>query len=172
MTVTLNGDIFTLIYSHVFDFEVLHDTTNALAISKRHPLRNVILRRLLQLPLYLSSEDLDDSKALINLLIRKPAHPNLVRDVVIVLGPSRKTIAEHDRFGEGALPEDREQAERAEALVALLPELLRRTENLQSLDWSRSPPPSREAFLRTLLSPVYHSTAPWNPSSSRTNSNP
>ena len=146
MTVALNEDIFTLIYSYVFDFEVLRTTTIAVVISKQHPLRNVTLRRILQLPLRLSSEDLNDSKALIDYLVRKPAHADLVRNLTIVLGPSRKTIAEHERFGEEVLPEDLEQAERAEALVALLPELLRRTENLQCLDWFRSPPPSREVL--------------------------
>ena len=147
MTVTLTGEIFTLIYSHIFDFEVLRTTTTAVAISKQHPLRNVTLRRLLQLPLHLSSQDLDDSKALIDHLIRKPAHADLVRDAAIALGPSRKTIVEYEQFGNRkAYPEDFEQMERAEALVALLPEVLRRTKNLQSLDWSKSPPPSRETF--------------------------
>ena len=144
MTVTLNEDIFTLIYSHVFDFEGLRATATAVSIHKQHPLRNVILRRLLQLPLRLSSESLDDSKALIEYLVRKATSADLVQDIGIVLGPSRKSIAEHERFGEEALPEDLEQAERAEALVALLPELLNRTRNLQHLDWSRSPPPSKE----------------------------
>ena len=146
MTVALNEDIFTLIYSHIFDFKLLRTAATAVAISKQHPLRNVVLRRVLQLPLHLSSEDLHDSKALIDHLVRRTAHAELVRDIAILLGPSRKTIAEHERFGEEVLPEDLEQAERAEALVAFLPELLRRTENLQSLDWSRSPPPSRETL--------------------------
>lgn len=146
MTVALNEDIFTLIYSHIFDFEVLRTTAVAVAVSKQHPLRNVALRRILQLPLRLSSEDLNDSKALIDHLIRKPAHADLVKNLTIVLGPSRKTIAEHERFGEEVLPADLEQAERAEALVILLPELLKCTENLQHLDWSRSPPPSREVL--------------------------
>ena len=146
MTVALNEDIFTLIYSHIFDFEVLRFTTIAVAISKQHPLRNVTLRRILQLPLRLSSEDSNGSKALIDHLVRKPAHADFVRNLTIVLGPSRKTIAEQERFGQEVLPEDLEQAERAEALVTLLPELLRCTENLQCLDWSRSPPPSRETL--------------------------
>jgi len=146
MIVALNEDIFTLIYSHIFDFKVLRTAATAVAISNQHPLRNVVLRRLLQLPLRLSSEDLHDSRALVDHLVQRTAHADLVRDIAIVLGPSRKTIAEHERFGEEALPEDLEQAERAEALVAFLPELLRRTENLQRLDWSRSPPPSKQTL--------------------------
>lgn len=146
MTVALNEDIFTLIYSHIFDFEVLRASATAVATDGQHPLRNVILRRLLQLPLRLSSESLDDSKALIDHLVRKATHADLVRDVTVVLGPSRKSIAEHERYGEEVLPEDLEQAERAEALVALLPELLKHTGNLQHLDWSRSPPPSEETL--------------------------
>jgi len=149
MTVALNEDIFTLIYSHIFDFEVLRATATAVAIDKQHPLRNVILRRLLQSPLHISSENLDDSKALIEYLVRKATLADLVRDIAIVLGPSRKSIAERERFGEEALPGDLEQAERAEALVALLPELLNHTRNLQQLDWSRFPPPSKE-ILREL----------------------
>ncbi|KAF9648602.1 hypothetical protein BDM02DRAFT_2236310 [Thelephora ganbajun] len=144
MTTALNEDIFTLIYSHVFDFEVLRTAATAIATTNQHPLRNVILHRLLQLPLRLSSENLDDSKALIDHFVRTVTHADLVQDIAIVLGPSRKTIAEHERFGEEALPEHLEQAERAEALVESLPDLLRLTENLQRLDWSRSPPPSRE----------------------------
>jgi len=146
MTITLNEDIFTLIYSHIFDFEVFRTTAIAVAIGKQHPLRNVTLRRILQLPLRLSSEELNDSKALINHLVREPTHADLVRNLAIVLGPSRKTIAEHERFGEEVLPEDLEQAERAESLVTLLPELLRCTRNLQCLDWSKSPPPSSETL--------------------------
>lgn len=146
MCVALNEDIFTLIYSHVFDFEILRATAIAVVISKQHPLRNILLRRLLQLPLCLSSGGLGSSKALIHYLVRKPAHASLVRNLAVTLGPSRKTIAEHERFGEEAVPEDLEQAEKAEALVTLLPELLRHTENLQRLDWSRSPPPSRETL--------------------------
>lgn len=146
MTIALNEDIFTLIYSHTFCFEVLRATAAAVAINKRHPLRNVILRRVLQLPLFLSSESLDESKALINHLVRKATHADLVRDVTVVLGPSRKSIAEHERYGEEVLPEDLEQAERAEALVALLPGLLKHTRNLQHLDWSRSPPPNEETL--------------------------
>ena len=145
MTVVLNEDIFTLIYSHVFDFDVFRASATAVAINKRHPLRNVLLRRLLQLPLYLSSESLDDSKALIDYLVREPTAPtDLVRNIAIVLGPSRKFIAERKRFGAKVLPKDLEPAKRAEALVALLPELLNRTRNLQHLDWSKSPPPSKE----------------------------
>ena len=144
MTATLNEDILTLIYSHILDFEVLRVTAIAVAIDKQHPLRNVILRRLLQLPLHLSSENLDDSKALIDHLVRKTTPADLVQDIAIALGPSRKSIAERERFGVEVLPENLEQAERAEALVALLPELLNRTRNLQRLDWSRSPPPSKE----------------------------
>lgn len=144
MAVMLNEDIFTLIYSHVFDFEVLHTTARAVAIDKRNPLRNVILRRLLQLPLHLSSGEWDESKALIDHFVRNPAHAVLVQNLVVVLGTSRKTIAEHERYGQEALPKDLEQAERAEALVTLLPKLLRQTESLRRLDWSKSPPPTRE----------------------------
>ena len=144
MAVTLNEDIFTLIYSHVFDFEVLHATAKAVAIDKRNPLRNVILHRLLQLPLYLSSGEWDESKALVSHFVRNPTHAALIQNLVVVLGTSRKTIAEHERYGQEALPKDVEQAERAEALVASLPKLLTRTENLRRLDWSKSPPPSRE----------------------------
>ena len=146
MTVALNEDIFTLIYSHIFDFEIFRATATAVVIDKQHPLRNVILRRLLQLPLRLSSENLDESKALIDHFVQKATHADLVRDVAVVLGPSRKYIAEHERYGEEVLPEYLEQAERAEALVALLPELLKHTGNLQHLDWSRFPPPSEEIF--------------------------
>ena len=146
MTVALNEDTFTLIYSYIFDFEVLRATATAVVINEQHPLRSVTFRRLLQLPLRLSSENLGDSKALIDHLVRNAAHAELVQDITVVLGPSRKSIAEHERFGEEVLPKDLEQAERAEALVALLPELLKVTRNLQHLDWSRSPPPSNEAL--------------------------
>lgn len=146
MTISLNEDTFTLIYSHIFDFAVLRATATAVAVNKQHPLRNVILRRLFQLPLHLSSKNLDDSRALIDYLVRETTHADLVRDIAIVLGPSRKSIAEHERFGEEVRPETLEQAERAEALVALLPKLLKRTGNLQRLDWSKSPPPSQETL--------------------------
>lgn len=146
MAIALNEDIFTHIYSYIFDLEVLRATATAVAIKKQHPLRNVTLRRFFQLPLRLSSEDLDCSKALINHLVRKPAHTDLVRDMAIVLGPSRKIIAEQERFGQEVLPEELEQAERADTLAALLPELLKRTKNLQRLDWSKSPLPSRETL--------------------------
>jgi len=146
MTATLNEDIFTLIYSYIYDFEVLRATATAVAVVKEHALRNVIVRRLLRLPLSLSSKSLDDSKALIDHLVRKPAHAGLVRDIAVILGPSRKTIAEGERYGKNVLPEDFEEVERAETLVALLPELLKRTGNLQRLDWFKSPPPSRETL--------------------------
>lgn len=144
MTVSLNEDIFTLIYSYTFDFEVLRTTATAIATNKQHPLHRVVLRRLLQLPLRLSSENLRDSKALIDHFVHNSTHVGLIRDIVIVLGPSRKSIAEHERFREIIRYEDRERAERAEDLVELLPELLRRTEYLQRLDWFKYPPPNRE----------------------------
>ena len=148
MIVTLNEDVLTLVYSHIFDFEVLRITATAVKIAKQHPLRHTLLRRLLQLPLHLSSENLDDSKALVNHFVREAAHADIVQDIAIVLGPSRRTIAERERFGIGrrSRPEDLEQVERAEALVALLPGLLKCTGNLQRLDWSRSPPPSQEVL--------------------------
>ena len=146
MTTTLNGDIFTLIYSHISDFEVLWTAATAIAISKQHPLRDVVLRRLLQLPLRLSSDDLDNAKALIDHLVHNAAHADLVRDMAIVLGPSREFIAERERFGEVVLPGDLNQAEKSEALVALLPELLKHTKNLQRLDWFKSPPPNEKTL--------------------------
>ena len=146
MTVVLNEDIFTLIYSNVFDFEVLDATAKAVAINKRNPLRNVTLHRLLQLPLYLSSGEWDKSKALVDYFVRNPAYAVLIQSLLVVLGTSRRTIAEHERYGQAALPKDLEQAEKAEALEALLPGLLRCTKNLQRLDWSKSPPPSRETL--------------------------
>jgi hypothetical protein len=157
MTCALSEDIFTPIYSHIFDFEVLRATAAALTNNKRHPLRKVVLQRVLQLPLRLSSENLNDSKMLINHFGHNAAHANLVRDIIIVLGLSRNTIAERRRFGGKVTPQDMENAERAEALVELLPELLRHTENLRRLDWSNFPPPSSET-LRELSkhSPVTH----------------
>lgn len=147
MIVLLNEDIFVLIYSYVFDFEALCATATAVAVERHHPLRNIILRRVLQLPLRLSSEKLDDSKALIDHLVHKPAHANLVRDLAIVLGISRKAIAERERYHIGRVnPRCFEELERAEVLAPLLPGLLRCTENLQRLDWSKSPPPSEEAL--------------------------
>ena len=146
MTVILNEDIFTLIYSHIFDFDVLRTAVIAAAISKQHPLRNVTLRRILQLPLHLSSEEFNDSAAFIDHLVQKPAHADLVRNLRIVLGPSRKTIAEQRWYGRKIPPKEPKRVDRAEVLVALLPELLRCTKNLQRLDWSKSPTPSREAL--------------------------
>jgi hypothetical protein len=146
MTLTLNEDIFTLIYSHTFDFEVLRSAAIATATNKRHPLRSVVLRRLLQLPLRLSSGNLKDSKTLIDHFVRNPAHAYLVRDIAIVLGPSRTTLADHQRFYGNIRHEDLEEAEKAEALVELLPELLRRTENLRRLDWSKHPLPNKETL--------------------------
>lgn len=144
MTVVLNEDIFTLIYSYVC-FEDLRATAAAVAVEKHHPLRDVLLRRVSQLPLRLSSEEMDDSKAFIDHFVRKPAHANLLRDLTIVLGVSRRVIAERERHGHVIPPRYFEELERAEALAPLLPGLLRCTENLQRLDWSKSPPPSREA---------------------------
>ena len=146
MITALNVDVFTLIFSHIPDFEVLRTTAAAIETSSQHPLRSVILGRLLQFPLHLSSENLEDSKALIDHFIHNAEHANLVRDVVIVLGPSRKNIAERQRLQRYPLTEDLEQAGRAEELVKLLPELLKLTENLQHLDWSDSPPPNTEIF--------------------------
>ena len=146
MTAILNEDILDLIYSHTFDFEDLRTTATAVAINKHHPLRGIVLHRLLQLPLRLSSEDLEDSTALIDHFVRNAARADLIREIAIILGPSRKAIAESGRFGRGTRPEDVRQAERAEALVESLPELLRRTGNLQRLDWTKSPPPSKETL--------------------------
>lgn len=146
MTLTLNEDIFTLIYSHTFDFDLLRATATATVTNKRHPLRNVVLRRLLQLPLRLSSGSLKDSTALVDHFVRNPAHGNLVRDIVIVLGPSRRTLAENERFWGIPRHDDLEKAAKAEALVELLPELLRCTEHLRRLDWSKYPLPNRETL--------------------------
>lgn len=144
MNVTLNEDIFTLIYSHTFDFEVLRITVTAISINKQHPLHNVVPRRLLQLPLRLSSETLKDSKALIDHFVHNPTHVDLVRDIAVVLGPSRKTIARNVEIWGNARPEELEKVERAEVLFGLLPGLLVRTGNLQHLDWSKYPPPNGE----------------------------
>src|SRR5258705_130041 len=137
---TLNEDIFTLIYSHVFDFDIFCATAIAIAAGKHHPLRNVVLRRFLQLPLCLSSKNLDDSSALIDYLVRNTACAGLVRDIKIILGPSRSRLAEFERFGQMDLFIPLQQAEKAEVLANLLPELLRHTGNLQRLDWSNYPP--------------------------------
>ena len=142
MTTVLNADIIGLIYSQTFDFDTLRSTAAATTIDEQHPLRDVILRRLLQLPLPLSSENLEDSKALIDHLVHNPVYAELVRDIAVTLGPSQKSIAEDANLGRGAYTEDFEQAERAEALVELLPKLLRCTKNLRHLDWSRSPLPN------------------------------
>lgn len=146
MAATLNEDILTLIFSHTFDFDVLRTTAAAIGTKNQHTLHRVVLRRFLQLPLCLPSENLEDSKALINHFVHHAEHANLVRDIVIVLGPSRKYIAEHRELRDAHLPEDSKQPERAEALVKLLPELLKHTKNLQYLNWSKSPPPNRETF--------------------------
>jgi hypothetical protein len=144
MTAILNEDILTLIFAHIFDFEVLRTAAAAIKSSNQHPLRSVVLRRLLQLPLRLSSENLEDSKALIKNLVNNVGRPQLVRDIAIVLGPSRKYIAERQEFYNARLVEDLKQAERAEALVESIPELLKQTTNIWHLDWSDSPPPNRE----------------------------
>lgn len=140
MTIVLNEDTLTLIYSNVFDFEVLRTAVTATAINKQHPLCGVVLRRLLQLPLRLSSKYLDDSKALIDHLVHNAARARVVQDVAIILGPSRKAIAERPpwqmRFA------DSKRADEADEFVKLLPELLKHTENLRHLDWSESPPPN------------------------------
>lgn len=146
MAVTLNEDIFTLIYSYIFNFDVLRTATTAIAINKKHPLRQVVLRRLLQLPLRLSSEDLRGSKALIDHFARNPTQAGLVRDVAIFLGPSRRSIVENELFWGNVRHEDLEKAERGEALVEMLPKLLSHTENLRYLDWSRCPHPNRETL--------------------------
>jgi hypothetical protein len=151
MTITLNADLFTVIYSYIFDFEVLRTTATAVATNTQHPLRTIILRRLLQLPLRLESGNLDGSKALIVHFMRNPAHAHLVRDIAVVLGPSRKTLNRLERL------EDLERAIKAEALVELLPELLRRTRNLERLDWANFPPPSSESLKAlSALSRVIH----------------
>ena len=141
MNPLLNEDIFTLIYSHIFDFHVLWTTAIAVAAYKHHPLRDVLLRRLLQLPLRLSSQHLDDSKALIDHFARNDARANLVRDVVVVLGPLK---------GYWTRPSELKQTENADVLTKLLPRLLGRTENLRRLDWSRFPSPGRD-ILEELL---------------------
>ncbi|KAF9793409.1 hypothetical protein BJ322DRAFT_127112 [Thelephora terrestris] len=144
MTAILNEDILTLIFAHIFDFAVLRTAAVAIKNSNQHPLRSVVLRRLLQLPLRLSSENLEDSKALIKNLVHNVGRAQLVRDIAIVLGPSRKYIAERQEFHNARLAEDLKQAERAEALVESIPELLKQTTNVWHLDWSDSPPPNRE----------------------------
>jgi hypothetical protein len=144
MTVTLNEHILTQIYFHTFDFEALLATATATAINKQHPLREVVLRRLLQLPLRLSSENFKESNALIVHLVRNPARARLVRDISIVLGPSRRSLTEIVPMAEQVRHEILKKVERAEALAQLLPELWRHTENLQRLDWSYYPPPSGE----------------------------
>ena len=46
-TTTLDGDIFTLIYSHISDFEVLHTLVTTVTITRQRPLCDIVLRRLL-----------------------------------------------------------------------------------------------------------------------------
>ena len=145
MTATLNEDIFSLIFSHIFDFEALRATATAIeATSSQHPLRGVILRRLLRLPLRLSSERLDDSNAFISHLVRNVERAGFVQDIAIALGPSRQAIAQRQLFWRHRLTEVLKEVERAEAFMNLLPELLRFAKNLQRLDWSRYPPPNRK----------------------------
>ena len=146
MTTALNEDIFALIFSHTSDFEVLRSMATAIGTSNQHPLRSVVLRRLLQSPYRLSSDNLEDSKALINHFVHNVEHTDLVRDIAITLGPSRKSIVEDQQFRPTNCAEDLKKAERAEELVKLLPELLKLTKNLQRLDWSKFPPPNRETF--------------------------
>ena len=139
----LNEDVFTVIYSHTFDFDVLRATATAVSSHKQHPLRAVVLRRLLQLPLRLSSDHLDDSKDLIDHFVRNDARANLVRDIVVVLAPRnwpRYRVKLSEVKG----------AENANVLMGLLPQLFGRTENLRRLDWSRFPSPSGD-ILKELL---------------------
>lgn len=140
MTIVLNEDILTLVYSHVLDFEVLRATATATAINEQHPLRGVVLCRLLQLPLRLSSKDFDDSKALIVHLIHNALRAGVVQNIVVILGPSRKAIAERPPWQMRIA--DLKRADKADEFVKLLPELLKHTKNLRRLDWSECPPPN------------------------------
>lgn len=92
MTAILNKDIFSLIFSHIFNFELLRTTATTIRTSSQHPLRGVVLCRLLQLLLRLSSESLDYCNALINHFAHNVKHAGLVRDIAIVLGHSQKYI--------------------------------------------------------------------------------
>lgn len=144
MTVALNEEVFTQIYSYTFDFEVLRVTATAIANNKHHPLRAVVLRRLLQLPLRLSNEYLKDSKELIDHFIHNPARARAVQNIVIGLEPSGRSFSGNEGNFRTVHGEKLGKGERTETLVDLLPELLRWTENLQHLDWSESFSPNRE----------------------------
>ena len=92
---------------------------------------------------------MEDSRAVIQHFVHNPTHADLIRDIVIVLGPSRKSIAEDLLFltGRGiCTPDPYLAAQMAEALVELLPGLLRRTKNLQYLDWFDFPSPNLETL--------------------------
>jgi hypothetical protein len=147
MAIDLNEDLHTLVFNHVDDQETLKKTITALSICKSHPLRNVLFRRLLQRSLRLSSDAIDATRPLIELLVdhsqSDAASVQRIRKMELSLGPSRNMFS----FGFGDGPratEARLRMANAITLVDLLPRFFAVTTNLRHLTWSNVPLPDPE----------------------------
>ncbi|OBZ74195.1 hypothetical protein A0H81_06183 [Grifola frondosa] len=145
MPILLDEDLFNLVCEHIHDLATLSLTARAIAISKTHPLRNALVRRILRRSIRLSSSEktLELSKALINYLLLTSQSASIraenLREISVSLGPSKNGIEE---FWYQEIKDDySHDLARAQALAEMLPHFLSLTTNIRKLTWIRAPLP-------------------------------
>ncbi|KAF5383045.1 hypothetical protein D9615_004793 [Tricholomella constricta] len=126
MVEALNQDVFSQILSFVYERETLYTIIHSIPLY--HPLLDITLRRLCQLPMPLSCKGLETKDQVFELLVLS-SKPFLLADAI------RHLVVETSRYS--GQPGDA-------ALRQHLTDLFQKTRNLQVLDWSGAGPSTKD----------------------------
>jgi hypothetical protein len=130
----LNADIYALIFLHIHDFDCLRCAIEAVSHSKKHPLRDVLLRILLKRKIFIcsSSNYIQLSESIISFLLENPHLAERVQSVLFDL-----EISGH-RPG-SPKPSSSEIEETNLRLTGMMQKLLKGMRGLRSIEWEAAP---------------------------------
>lgn len=146
----INEDVYALVYDHIHELSSVRSTLDAISVSKKHPLQNVLYRRILRMPLRFSSDAPAETAALIDFMVHKRfTEPSHARVVQVALAPCSTDYIDS--------PELRTRIANAHQLFSTLPSFLSIARNLVHLSWANLPMPDANISNVLVELPVFES---------------
>lgn len=134
MPSTLNEDTYRLVFDRINDLQTLKCIAEATSRSSKHPMRSALIRRILQFPISLSSDELVGGKELIESIVSKSTTHSIHLSSTTInlrLGPAKSDYLDS--------PKIRERRAKALRLFKTLPAFFAVATNLTHIKWSGVP---------------------------------
>jgi hypothetical protein len=148
----LNASIYTLIFLHIHEFDCIRRAIEAVSLSKKHPLRHVLLRKLLNRDIFLSSRSyhIQQSESLISFLIENPHLAERIQTVWLTLDADSSSDDSNDDSSYDSSDDHSGSASEIEAinlrLAKMTQNLLKEMRGLKTIEWRGAPGPDEECL--------------------------